>query len=220
MSTMSIGRESTLTKSLDLSTLSTLKRHVTLRVSRTKTGADLSLPSCADFQPCNSYSLATLKVVVDSFRDIYPINNKVPVGQPLAVGRYPEDTYYGGNPWYLCTLAVAEFLYDAVAQFEKAEILTIDEIDLAFFRDIYPSAATGPYEGKDLKDVLDSMTTYADGFVSVVQVISLLTLNTFRPTNQYRSNILRLMDPSPNKSTKRQESLSLPTISPGPMQAL
>ncbi len=130
----------------------------------------------ADFQPCNSYSLATLKVVVDSFRDIYPINNGIPVGNPLAVGRYPEDTYFGGNPWYLTTLAVAEFLYDAAAQFEKAESLTIDEINMAFFKDIYPDATTGTYRGENLDNVLASMTNYADGFVSVVQVISVLTL--------------------------------------------
>jgi glucoamylase len=130
---------------------------------------------CADFQPCNSYSLATLKVVVDAFRDIYPINNGIPTGKPLAIGRYPEDNYFGGNPWYLCTLAVAEFLYDAVAQFKKAGSLTIDEIDLAFFKDIYPNAATGTYKGGKFRDVLDGMTNYADGFVSIVQVYSILT---------------------------------------------
>jgi len=129
----------------------------------------------ADFQPCNSYSLATLKVVVDAFREIYPINTGIPTGKPVAVGRYPEDAYFGGNPWYLCTLAVAEFLYDAVAQFKKAGSLTIDKIDLAFFKDIYPDAATGTYKGGKFRDVLDSMTKYADGFVSIVQVYSILT---------------------------------------------
>jgi glucoamylase len=131
---------------------------------------------CADFQPCNSYSLATLKVVVDAFREIYPINNGVATGKPLAVGRYPEDNYFGGNPWYLCTLAVAEFLYDAVAQFKRAGSLTIDEIDLAFFKDIYPDATTGTFKGGKFRDVLNSMTEYADGFVSVVQVSSILIL--------------------------------------------
>jgi hypothetical protein len=65
---------------------------------------------------------------------------------------------------------VAEFLYDAVAQFEKAKSLTIDNIDLAFFKDIYSDAATKSYEGSEFDDILASMTTYADGFVSVVQV--------------------------------------------------
>ncbi|CAG8976843.1 hypothetical protein HYALB_00012661 [Hymenoscyphus albidus] len=66
------------------------------------------------FQPCGSKSLANFKVLVDGFR-IYTINNGIPAGQGIAIGRYPEDTYFGGNPWYLNVTAVAEFLYDAVA---------------------------------------------------------------------------------------------------------
>jgi glucoamylase len=50
----------------------------------------------ADFQPCNSKMLATHKVVVDSFRNLYPINKNASSGA-VAVGRYPEDTYYGGK---------------------------------------------------------------------------------------------------------------------------
>lgn len=115
--------------------------------------------------------------MIDSFRDIYPINSGIPAGKPVAVGRYLEDTYYGGNPWYLTTLAVAEFLYDAVAQFEKAGSLTVNEIDLSFFKDIYSDAATRLYKGSDFDDILASMTSYADGFVSIVQVGSVLTLN-------------------------------------------
>ncbi len=172
----------------------------------------------ADFQPCNSYSLATLKVVVDSFRDIYPINNGIAVGEPLAVGRYPEDTYFGGNPWYLTTLAVAEFLYDAVAQFGKAKSLTIDEINLAFFKDIYPDATTRTYRGKNLDNVLASMINYADGFVSVVQVISMLTPDHVQPADQAHSNTPRPTDRSLNRSTKALESLCPPMISPGHTQ--
>lgn len=135
----------------------------------------------ADYQPCNSYSLATLKVVVDSFRDIYPVNKGIPAGRAVAVGRYLEDIYYGGNPWYLCTLAVAEFLYDAIAQFRKAGSLTIDEIDLGFFKDIYPGATIGSYSGSDLANILASMTSYADDFVSVVQVNAAPTYNAAFP---------------------------------------
>lgn len=207
---MSIAQESTLIKFWARSTVLTLKHRVTPKVSYPVL---LEMPnSCcsADFQPCNSYSLATLKVVVDSFRDIYPINNGISLGQPLAVGRYPEDTYFGGNPWYLTTLAVAEFLYDAVAQFEMAESLTIDDINLAFFKDIYPNATTGIYRGNNLNDVLASMTNYADGFVSVVQVISVLTFEHVPPANQAPSNTPLPMDLSLNRSAKPLESLSPP----------
>lgn len=50
-------------------------------------------------QPCHSKSLANFKVLIDTFRQTYTINQGVPVGQGLAVGRYPEDVYMGGNPW-------------------------------------------------------------------------------------------------------------------------
>jgi glucoamylase len=50
------------------------------------------------FQPCSDRALASHKVVVDSFRTIYPINSGYPAGVAVAVGRYPEDVYYNGNP--------------------------------------------------------------------------------------------------------------------------
>lgn len=50
-------------------------------------------------QPCNSKSLANFKVLVDTFRETYAINDGIPVGQGVAVGRYAEDVYMGGNPW-------------------------------------------------------------------------------------------------------------------------
>lgn len=51
------------------------------------------------FQPCSPKALANHKAVTDSFRSIYAINTAIPRGVALAVGRYPEDTYQGGNPW-------------------------------------------------------------------------------------------------------------------------
>ena len=127
----------------------------------------------SDFQPCNSKVLATHKVLVDSFRSIYPINHGIPKGSAIAIGRYPEDTYYTGNPWYLCTLAAAELLYDAVAQFNKTGRLTIDSTNQAFFKDIHPPANLGPHTGSNMQSILSSMTKYADGFVSVVEVSQL-----------------------------------------------
>jgi glucoamylase len=58
--------------------------------------ADCNSPT---FQPCNSKSLANFKVLMDTFRANYSINSGIPVGHGIAVGRYAEDTYMGGNPW-------------------------------------------------------------------------------------------------------------------------
>lgn len=87
--------------------------------------------------------ISWLQVYVDSFRSIYPINNGTPANAAVATGRYPEDTYYGGNPWYLCTLSAAELLYDAAAQFRRQGAITIDQTSLAFFQQIYPKATIG-----------------------------------------------------------------------------
>lgn len=59
--------------------------------------------SCEDpsIQPCHSKALSNFKVWVDSFRNgtLYPVNEGIPQGQGVALGRYIEDTYYNGNPW-------------------------------------------------------------------------------------------------------------------------
>lgn len=59
------------------------------------------IATCDDstFQPCSGRALLNHKAVVDSFRSIYKVNSGKSSGDAVAVGRYPEDTYQGGNPW-------------------------------------------------------------------------------------------------------------------------
>lgn len=121
------------------------------------------------FQPCSSRALANHKVVTDSFRSIYSINSGISAGEAVAVGRYPEDSYQGGNPWYLCTMAAAEQLYDALHQWSQIGSLSIDQTNLAFFKDIYSSAAVGTYKSSSstYKDIVSAVKTYADGYMSM-----------------------------------------------------
>lgn len=53
------------------------------------------------FQPCSSRALSNHKVLVDSFRTIYGVNKGRTAGKAAAVGRYQEDVFMGGNPWYV-----------------------------------------------------------------------------------------------------------------------
>ena len=53
------------------------------------------------FQPCSARALANHKVTTDSFRTVFAINSGTPEGQAVSVGRYPEDIYQGGNPWFV-----------------------------------------------------------------------------------------------------------------------
>lgn len=69
--------------------------------------------------------LATIEKLIGSFSALYPINHVATI-PGVAIGRYPEDRYAGthfngGNPWVLCTLAVAESLYRYADELKRLE---------------------------------------------------------------------------------------------------
>lgn len=128
------------------------------------------------FQPCSDKALSNHKAVIDSFRS-WGINNGIPQGQAVAVGRYIEDVYYGGNPWYLNTLAAAEQLYDAIQVWESQGYLEITSISLSFFRDFDSSVSTGTFDSSTTtyQNLVSAVMDYADGYMGVVQ--------TYTPSN-------------------------------------
>ncbi|KAF8271969.1 glucoamylase [Lactarius quietus] len=121
------------------------------------------------FQPCSDKALSNLKVYVDSFRSIYPINSEISATSAVAVGRYPEDVYYNGNPWYLSTFAVAEQLYDALLTWQSVGSIQVTTTSLAFFQQFSPSIATGTYSSTSpqFTQFTNAIKTLADGFVEV-----------------------------------------------------
>ncbi|KAF4979540.1 hypothetical protein FZEAL_4308 [Fusarium zealandicum] len=123
----------------------------------------------ATFQPCSDKALANHKSVVDSFR-FYNINKGIPQGTALAIGRYSEDSYYSGNPWYLTTLAAAEQLYDAIYVWKQKGSITVSEVSLSFFKDLVGGISTGTYasDSTTYKNVIDAVFNYADAYVSIV----------------------------------------------------
>ncbi|KAI1388318.1 carbohydrate-binding module family 20 protein [Hypoxylon trugodes] len=124
----------------------------------------------ATFQPCSDRALSSHKVVVDSFRDIYTINSGIAAGSAVAVGRYPEDTYYNGNPWYLNTLAAAELLYDALYVWQTEGSITVTATSLPFFQDFSSGVAAGTYKSDSdtYTTLYNAVYGYADGFVDIV----------------------------------------------------
>lgn len=123
----------------------------------------------ATFQPCSDKALSSLKVYVDSFRSLYGINAGVAQNGSVATGRYPEDVYYNGNPWYLTTSAVAEQLYDALTVWNTTGSLNITSTSLPFFQDLLPSAATGTYDSSSstYTTLISAIRDYADGFLAI-----------------------------------------------------
>jgi glucoamylase len=71
----------------------------------------------------DSKAQSTLTALEDLFDAAYPVNQERPADRGPAIGRYATDTYYGGNPWYLATLAAAEFYFKlAIALRSGAEM--------------------------------------------------------------------------------------------------
>jgi glucoamylase len=128
--------------------------------------------SCDDitFQPCSDRALANHYRVTNTFRDLYDINTDRSQDQAAALGRYPEDQYSGGNPWFLTTLAAAEQLYDAIYQWERLGTLSITQTSLQFFQALHPSTVPGTYSSSSetYQQLVDAVRTYADGFVRIV----------------------------------------------------
>ncbi|KUI55350.1 Glucoamylase [Cytospora mali] len=124
----------------------------------------------ATFQPCSDKALANHKVVTDSFRSVYTLNSNIAEGTAVAVGRYPEDVYYNGNPWYLCTLAAAEQLYDSLIVWESQGYIEVTSTSLAFFQDFDSSITAGTYDSSSTTytTLYDAVQTYAEGYMNVV----------------------------------------------------
>ncbi|TDL18606.1 glucoamylase [Rickenella mellea] len=122
------------------------------------------------FQPCSDKALANLLVYVNSFRSVYSINSGLGTNVAAATGRYPEDSYQGGNPWYLTTLAVAEQLYDALIVWNKQGNLTVTATSQPFFSLFQSGIATGTFTSTSttFTSLTSAIKTYADGFVNVV----------------------------------------------------
>ncbi|KAI0279175.1 glucoamylase [Russula aff. rugulosa BPL654] len=121
------------------------------------------------FQPCSDKALSNLKVYVDSFRSIYPINKGINATFPVAVGRYPEDEYLDGNPWYLSTFAVSEQLYDALLTWNYLQVIDVTDISRGFFSQFIPDIKPGTYSSNSVQylKLMRAIKAFADGFVVI-----------------------------------------------------
>ncbi|KZT62841.1 carbohydrate-binding module family 20 protein [Calocera cornea HHB12733] len=125
----------------------------------------------ATFQPCSDKALANHKAVVDSFRGLYGLNSQYGPDQAVAIGRYQEDVYYNGNPWYLATLAAAEQLYASLYTWASQSSLTVTATSEPFFAQFLSSVAPGTYSAStsEYATITAGAKSMADGFVAIVQ---------------------------------------------------
>ncbi|KAG8922835.1 hypothetical protein FRC02_011564, partial [Tulasnella sp. 418] len=129
------------------------------------------------FGPANDAVLGSLKVYVDSFRDVYKINRGEKV-KPVATGRYAEDIYDGiatseGNPWYLTTLSVSHVLSLALAHFAShREDIVVTEVSAPFWRQFDENIVPGKivkYRSREWKQIVNAVFRWSDGFWEIVR---------------------------------------------------
>ncbi|KAK0195794.1 glucoamylase [Armillaria mellea] len=120
------------------------------------------------FQPCSDRALANVHAYIDSF-SVFQTNYGVPKNNATAIGRYPEDKYMGGNPWYTATFAVSEQLYDALNVWKMQSSLSITPLSLPFFRRFSDNAEVGTYSASSTSyiSITNDIRNYAEGFISV-----------------------------------------------------
>ncbi|KAJ2895533.1 hypothetical protein MKZ38_006383 [Zalerion maritima] len=103
------------------------------------------------FTPCSDKALRNFKRVEDEFRYYaeYKINEGIPEDKPVHLGRYAEDDYKGGNPWYLLMFGAAEFLFDAAIVWDQLGKIEVTEISLPFFQQHVGNITVGMYSAED-----------------------------------------------------------------------
>ncbi|MGA2706556.1 MAG: glycoside hydrolase family 15 protein [Isosphaeraceae bacterium] len=124
------------------------------------------------FSPTDDKVLATAQKLTASF-GFYKINRTTQDDQGevlgTAIGRYPEDRYFGGNPWFLCTAAMGELYFRAANLWESKGSLTVSDSSKAFFSSLASSRFSSLQSGQTLSrsdpafdDVLSTLRAAGD----------------------------------------------------------
>ncbi|KAJ3209087.1 glycoside hydrolase 15 protein [Dinochytrium kinnereticum] len=136
------------------------------------------------YSPADDKILNSLYQLALGFIPEYSLNTRTTkdnLGRPLsvAIGRYYGDTYNGinsgnlGNPWYLCTNAVAETYYRAAIEYIKAGSITVTGLNRNFFVGDRPAGvqagniAVGTYAkgSPEFNAIIGGLQSLADTYV-------------------------------------------------------
>ncbi|TKA68494.1 hypothetical protein B0A55_08791 [Friedmanniomyces simplex] len=133
----------------------------------------------------NDEVLSSALRISTSFIDVYPIANTTTDSSGLTlgipIGRYPEDVYNGtgtqtngGNPWYLCTAAMSQFLYSASTEYGGAGSISITNTSKPFFDYFAPAAGlqvgqTYNYGSQKYNQAINGLNGWGDAFMRTVK---------------------------------------------------
>jgi glucoamylase len=102
-----------------------------------------------EYSVLDSWVLSTAEKLRKKFSKIYPINQR---GYPgTLMGRYPEDKYFGGNPWPIATLAMAELHFRLALALTRNVEFSVDQLNKNFLNQVLRSVGAEPLlEGERL----------------------------------------------------------------------
>jgi glucoamylase len=125
--------------------------------------------------PLSDKILSTALAIENSFASVYQINSDKSVG--TAIGRYAEDYYYGGNPWFLTTSGFAQLHYRVARLLKSRNSYFLTPLSVAFFASTLPESERSKLSaGMDVlaepnmkAQLLQALITKGDGFLKRVQ---------------------------------------------------
>nr|POF01366.1 glucoamylase [Quercus suber] len=137
------------------------------------------------FAYTNDQVQSTALRLATAFIDVYPIANKTSDASGLTlgipIGRYPEDVYdgtgtqqNGGNPWYLCTAAMAQFMYGNSAAYSENGSITVTNTSKPFFDYFTPNAGlesgqTYTKTSQEFTRAISGLNGWGDTFMRTVK---------------------------------------------------
>lgn len=107
---------------------------------------------------------ATIEKLIWSFKTQYPIN-QIPGIAGVAIGRYTEDrfagaNFNGGNPWALCTLAMAEAFYKTADELNRKMAVNRAATFIAKGDEMVRRVAYHSHSDGSLNEQIDRSTGY------------------------------------------------------------
>ncbi len=85
------------------------------------------------FSATDDRVLSTVVQMAEVFKNLYPLNQKADA-PGIAIGRYPEDHYFGGNPWVISTNTFGQFYLRASQDYAAQGFIEVTARNLAFFQ--------------------------------------------------------------------------------------
>ena len=87
------------------------------------------------FSALDDRALSTVVKMAEVFKNLYPINRRADA-PGIGIGRYPEDRYFGGNPWVISTNTFGQFYLRLAEAYAAQGFISISDRNLAFFQSL------------------------------------------------------------------------------------